>query len=171
MTSTEFEKKVEIDVDIDRISKILDSGIFSIENIRNPLRESAFIEIVIRLQDLLYKCDAVGARVSFTDDIIPQTYKDIRGKDRVVNDITDAVTYIRNAACHIESELNFYDIKRGMSFVFNTLVGKGIFISTPEGDIKSDYADDMCFFYGGQRLYFKRHIIRAFEEAKEALER
>ena len=35
------------------------------------------------------------------------------------------------------------------------------------GDLKltSDYDDDVAFFYGTNRLYLKRHIIRAFEEA------
>lgn len=36
-------------------------------------------------------------------------------------------------------------------------------------ELKSDYDDDAAVFYGKNRLYFKRHIIRAFKEAQELL--
>lgn len=32
-------------------------------------------------------------------------------------------------------------------------------------ELRSDYADDVAVFYGKNRLYLKRHIVRAFEEA------
>ena len=39
------------------------------------------------------------------------------------------------------------------------------------GDVEltSDYEDDIAVFYGVNRLYFKRHIIKAFEESKNLL--
>ncbi|MFQ5431942.1 MAG: hypothetical protein ACE5EN_05500 [Nitrospinota bacterium] len=33
----------------------------------------------------------------------------------------------------------------------------------------SDYNDDTCFFFGAQKIYLKRHIVRAFEESKSKL--
>lgn len=36
-------------------------------------------------------------------------------------------------------------------------------------EIKSEFDDDVCFFFGTQKIYFKRHILRAFEEAKQKL--
>ena len=38
-----------------------------------------------------------------------------------------------------------------------------------EGAIGSDYDDDVCFWFGTNKLYLKRHILRAFEEAKRNL--
>jgi hypothetical protein len=35
--------------------------------------------------------------------------------------------------------------------------------------VQADYDDDVCFFFGVHKLYLKRHIIRAFEEAQEKL--
>jgi hypothetical protein len=36
-------------------------------------------------------------------------------------------------------------------------------------ELKSDYTDDIAVFYGKNRLYLKRHIVRAFEEASTKL--
>lgn len=33
----------------------------------------------------------------------------------------------------------------------------------------SDYADDFCIIFGVQKIYYNRHIIRAFEECKKNL--
>lgn len=34
---------------------------------------------------------------------------------------------------------------------------------------KSDYEDDVCFFFGKAKIYLSRHIIRAYKEATQAL--
>ena len=52
---------------------------------------------------------------------------------------------------------------------FNVVFGKGISMNINGKDFCSDYEDDTCFFFGEQKLYLKRHIIRAFEEAKNYL--
>ncbi len=36
-------------------------------------------------------------------------------------------------------------------------------------ELKSEYEDDAAVFYGMNRIYFKRHIVRAFEESKALL--
>ena len=33
----------------------------------------------------------------------------------------------------------------------------------------SKYQDDICFFFGSHGIYMRRHIVRAFEEAKAKL--
>ena len=57
-----FKTKTEIEIDIDRITQILSCDIFSQQNFQHPLRQSAFIELVIRLRDLLFKCESFGKR-------------------------------------------------------------------------------------------------------------
>ncbi len=37
-------------------------------------------------------------------------------------------------------------------------------------ELKSEYEDDIAVFYGKNRLYFNRHIVRAFKEAKVQLQ-
>jgi hypothetical protein len=36
-------------------------------------------------------------------------------------------------------------------------------------ELKSEYEDDTAVFFGTNRLYFKRHIVRAFNEAQSLL--
>jgi hypothetical protein len=36
--------------------------------------------------------------------------------------------------------------------------------------VGGQYADDVCFAYGGNRVYLKRHILRSLNEAKMLLE-
>lgn len=38
-----------------------------------------------------------------------------------------------------------------------------------EFEQSSQYPDDICFFFGSQGIYLRRHIVRAFEEAKTML--
>lgn len=166
MTKIDFFTKSEIETDIRRIEKILDCGIFSQENARHPLFQSAFIELVIRLRDLLYKSEALGKRIDFTEDVV--VLEDKNG-NKVVEDVTDAVAFVRNAACHIESDKNLLDKDRQIATIFNVAIGKTKLMKINDKELASDYEDDICFFYGEQKLYLKRHIVRAFEEAKKSL--
>ena len=149
-----------------RISEILESKIFNRENWMNPLVQSAFTELVIRLQDLLYKCDHSGNRINFSDDIII-----LKGKhgEEIVKDVTDAINYVRNSVCHIESKRYLLDGKT--VFYFNIAYGKHNVADISGKKLTSDYEDDVCFFFGDQKIYLNRHVIRAFNEAKMVLEK
>jgi hypothetical protein len=151
----DFKTKSEIFTDINRIDTIIKTDIFNKENYEHPLKESAFIDLIIKLRDLLYKSEELGKRIDFKEDIVLKNS---------VEDITDAVIYIRDAACHIHSRNHI--LIKNIVFTFNVVYGKGNMISIPGISPTSDYDDDVCFFYGEQKLYLKRHITRAFNEAK-----
>lgn len=153
-----FDKK-EIESDISRIDEILGSCIFNPENSRNVLLKSAFIEVMICLRDLMYKTQKYSSRVSFSDDVL------IEGR---VKDVTDLIEYIRNTICHIDSDNHFIE-KDNFKFSFCVSYGKVNIMSIGELKLSSDYEDDLCFFFGKQKIYLKRHIVRAFEEGKEKL--
>ena len=148
----------EILVDVLRIKAILGSNIFATQNRKHPLKESAVIELMICLNDLLAKAKQKGLRISFTDDIV------ITPK---IKDITDLVAVIRNAACHIPSgnrHVDDYENRlSGMGY------GKTVLGSFNGVVLESEYEDDIAFFYGHHRIYLARHILRAFKEAKKKL--
>jgi hypothetical protein len=152
---------------IQRIDTILSTDILSQ---RHPLQESAFIEVMIRLNELNHKASAIGKRISFKDDVrqFPQ-----------VTDITDAIREYRDAVCHTRADGHLISPqgqpppKRGnrkknstnySQLTFNVMVGKGILLQTSQYTIESEYGDDVCFLYGAHRLYLKRHIVRNFQE-------
>jgi len=156
-----------------RIQQIIDTRILNAPN-NEPLQESAIIEMIIRLNDLLEAANKIK-RVTFSDDVnlFPG----------VVKDITDAVKKVRDVICHLRGDGQFIapdgspkkrgqKLKSGEVFYqvrFNAVWGKGILFKDSTLTMESEYDDDVCFFYGPHRLYLKRHIIRASEEAKAIL--
>jgi hypothetical protein len=147
---------------IRRIEDIFATNIFAPDNlITNPLGKSAFIEVMICLQDLLAKADKISKRISFKDDV--QVYN-TKAKHK---DITDLVFAIRNSCCHIQSELHKIpptSRAKNIRAKYNVVIGKG----EPELygiKFKSDYPDEICFFYGEHKIYLGRHIVRAYNEA------
>ena len=150
----------DCEVDILRIDQLLSCGIFEPQNLTNILQKSAFIDLMICLRDLLQKTEKYAKRISFTDDVITNEY---------VKDVTDSITAVRNACCHIESNIRLLDNHENRGS-FNVVYGKGNIIKIDDLELKSDYEDDIAFFYGKNRLYMNRHIIRAFKEAKTLLQ-
>lgn len=153
---------------VSRIEEILATNIFVAPY--HPLLQSAFIELLIRLNDLMQKANSLGARISFTDDVA--IYPGVR-------DITDAVRECRAAVCHMYVNSTFITqdglpARRGKTagcseLSFAIVRGQIVLLQTPRYTITSDYQDDICFFYGAHKLYLKRHIVRALEEAKAIL--
>ncbi|MFA7286736.1 MAG: hypothetical protein WC052_03705 [Patescibacteria group bacterium] len=156
MDKDDFFTKDQLRSDMETIKGLLSTGVFSAP-ILQPFQESSFVSIALKLHDLLQKLSALGHRIRFSDDI---------SQDDV--DITDLVSKIRNAICHLNSPENLLDKKTQLKFVFTMIVGKGNAISIGDKIMaSSEYADDIAFYYGAHRLYLKRHLVRAINEAQE----
>lgn len=155
----DFFTKTDIKSDIERIQVLLQTEIFLPANINHPLCKSAFIELLICLRDLMYKAEKYSSRISFDDDVI---------KSDKISDVTDLIKFVRDALCHPDIP-HHYLVKNQIKATFNIAYGKCNFMSFGDITIKSDYEDDICFFFGEQKIYFKRHILRAFEEAQQKL--
>ncbi len=150
----DFFVKSQIRSDIGDVRILLSTGIFNAPVLR-PFQEPVFVSIILKLDDLLQKFRILNQRINFKDDISS-------------GDITDLVNKIRNAICHLNSDENLLDEKTQTKFVFNTLVGKVNAVKIGENIVaKSDYDDDIAFFYGEHRIYLKRHLIRVLNEAIE----
>lgn len=151
----------ECRLDIRRIEEILSTGIFRRDDLGYPLVQSALVEVLICLRDLLYKCDKYASRVAFDDDV---------SKVGKIKDVTDAITDLRNAACHIDSDLR--DVSSGSGTITNMFAisrGSVTGILIAGVPIGGQYQDDVAFIYGGNRVYLNRHILRSFNEAKGLL--
>lgn len=149
----------DIQIDVHRVEELLDCGIFQIRNHRNPLFQSAFIEFMLLLRDLLAKLVKANARLTWTDSVIANKY---------VKDITDLVSSIRDAACHSDSFKRHLDTNQNRAS-FGVMAGKGCLMQIDELKLESEYSDDVAFFYGKNRIYLIRGAIRAYKEACIAL--
>lgn len=155
----DFSSQSEAQHSIRRIEEILKSDIFLPQNSRHPLRESAFIELMICLRDLMKKAEDHATRISFKDDI---------NTDKDTKDVTDTIRHVRDAICHLNSGKRHVDQNQN-KVSFCSMAGKGCMMKIGDIELKSDYDDEVCFFYGKHRLYLKRHIIRAFSEASQLI--
>lgn len=142
-----------------KIEQLLSCGIFEPANSTNILQAAAFIQLMICLRDLLHKTEKYVERISWVDDVTTNEY---------VSDITDAVTAVRDACCHIDSFKRLFDARGGRGS-FNVIYGKGCLAKIGNVELRSDYEDDIAYFYGKNRLYMNRHIVRVFKEARALL--
>ena len=151
MHKDDFFVKTQIESDLNRVITLMDSGIFTTESLQ-VFRESVFTEVMIKLHDLLQKLNKLSQRIVFTDDI--------EGGD----DITDLVSKVRNAVCHMDSGEHLLDKERRIKFTFSIAYGRGCLVAIGNKKTTSDYADDICFFFGENKIYLKRHIVRCVKE-------
>jgi hypothetical protein len=107
----------------------------------------------------MHKAEKYASRISFDDDVI---------KTEKINDITDVVEYVRDALCHLDSD-NHYLEPGEKKATFSIIYGKGSVLTLFGYAQESYYPDDVCFFYGSQKIYLNRHILPAVEEAKSKL--
>jgi hypothetical protein len=151
--------KCEIRESIQRIEELLNSGIFLQKNSRSPFVRSAFIDMLVCLRDLMYKSEKYSSRIIFDDGIV---------KTKGINDVSDTITYVRDALCHLDSD-NHYLEDGNVRASYNVIYSKGCLMNIGNSKQASNYKDDVCFFFGQQKIYLKRHIIRALDEAKKNL--
>lgn len=156
----DFYTKSDIEDSFDRIDKLLGCGIFDPNHREDPLVRSALTELLILIRDLMEKVKL------FADELIDFT-DDINIKDNIQN-VSEAITFVRNAVCHVDSKNHNHDMCNAR-LKFNIAYGKGTSIKLGDVEMKSDYEDDVCFFFGHQKLYLKRHLERAYLEAKDKL--
>jgi len=152
----DIQDKQDCELTIRRIHELLSSGIFERIKSGHFLQQSAFIDLMICMRDLMHKTEKYAGRISFTDDILTNDY---------VKDVTDAITAVRDACCHIDSFKKLFD-DRGNRGSYMVAYRKCDLMKIDDLELKSEYQDDIAVFYGKNRLYFKRHIVRAFQEAQ-----
>lgn len=162
-------RNADITNDIKRIQAVLETDIFEPNNRTNPLKQAAFTEIIVCLHDLLQKAKGLKVPITFRDDI-PQNILNKAGNPM---DITDYVSFIRNAVCHISSKTNTLSKtdKHEIGVTFSIIRGKvgPLFFIEGKTFLESPYEDDFCFVFGNHKLYYHRHILRAYAEAVQNL--
>lgn len=145
---------------IKRIPEIVNTKIFNVENSGNPLLQSAIVEMLVNLKDLMEKAKMFGSRINFTDDINVMPH---------VRDVTDTITYMRDCGCHLHIPQHFLDETKQVGLSFLLFYGSGFGPEINGVRIGSDYDDEFMLAMGTQKLYLGRHVLRAYEEAKAQL--
>ncbi len=152
MTDLELQKR-ELLSETRRCAELFNSQVFTKHQL---FTQSAFIEILIRLNYVLQELGKKNNRIVWVDDV---------QIDQNIKDITSLVRYLRNAACHSDSKKNYIS-NSSIKFVFNTFVGKlpNAIKAGKNISLGNEYQDDIAFYYGDKRIYLVRHIKRLLEE-------
>lgn len=156
MNKDDFFIKSQIESDFRRVAELVNTGVFSASVLR-VFQEAVFTEVMIKLHDLLQKLNLLKERISFTDDID-------------LGDITDLVSNVRNAVCHMESGEHKLKGSQQIKFSFNIAYGKVNLMSVGKKKLTSDYQDDICFFFGENKIYLKRHVVRCIQESEKKIQ-
>jgi hypothetical protein len=159
MTELDFFTKSDVKNAFKRVEELLNCGIFQKKNSRNVLFQAAFIELLIALRDLMYKTEKYSSRIAFDDDV---------KKTEKIKDVSDLIKHVRDALCHPDSEDHYIEVGN-IKATFFVVFGRGSLLKIGDFEQLSEYEDDICFFFGLQSIYLKRHIVRAFDEAKSKL--
>lgn len=126
------------------IEALLATEIFSSAESHGPLFRAAYVWLILNVHDLLQDLDRTGARVVHVAE-----------SDE---DITDLIARARYAIVHSAGGAK----KRGSG-------SPKRFIVTIGAD--SGHADDIAIETGSARVLVRRHAVRAFEAARDALAR
>jgi hypothetical protein len=140
-----------------RIEDILNTDIFEKGNYRHPLVKSAFIDLIICLDDLMSKVKYYCKKIDFTDDVLDTTELQEHPRKKV-KDVTDLINFVRHAVCHINEDNRVHSFKTKSPSKERQ---GGMF-----KEMQSKYEGDQTFAFGEHLIYLDRHIIRAFQEAK-----
>ena len=143
--------KRDLESETQRCVDLLKSNIFTEHQI---FTQSAFIEILIRLNYILQELSKKSNRITWDDDV--QT-------DQNIKDITDLVNTLRNAACHSDSPRNYIN-NSSIKFVFNIVDKSPNAVRIGSISLGNEYSDDRAFYYGDKRIYRERHIKRLLKE-------
>jgi hypothetical protein len=156
----------EVRADMITIERIIESGVLESDP-KSPFLEDSFTRLMICLRDLLVKSsEYANKHVNFNDDIIRSPV----GARKRIRNISHLVEFMRDAVSH--PHIDNHMLTDRVSHSFGRVQGRNFPLIRVGGvslDPPFDYDDDIVFTFGYQRIYLKRHIIRAFEEAKNNL--
>jgi hypothetical protein len=133
---------------------LIATGVFSREPHPMVSFQASVVLMLMATNDLLQRASRMGARVDWREGIPQAPAK---------ADVTDVISWMRNAACHTGSNRSVLD---GNRFVFNVLRGKGVKMKGGDAVLECEYDDDLAVFFGSTRIYLHRQLIAAFNDAK-----
>lgn len=125
-----------------------------------PAHRSIFTKLMIDLNALCSMARNHAGWQPFNDEIIVM---------KGVSDVLHAIDWVRDGLCHPEREkFGAYrqDSSEGSRIELLVIQGN---MALWRGGPENPHADDLAVFFGPQRLFWKRHLTRAFTEARAKL--
>ena len=122
--------------------------------------QARWLELILAVSDLVRQASLAGKRISFTEEVSTQNDS---------QDITNLLDVMRQGAFMVQTSTF---TQGGLTFLtpqFNHVdgVSSGQFVNGLV--FNCPHANDQAFFIGQDRIYFYRHLLRAYLEASRYL--
>ncbi|GAB3886460.1 hypothetical protein [Spirosoma agri] len=153
--------KAQLDQNLMAIDQHVHEPAFNRDVAYTTKTQSLFIELVNLESDLLEQAEQAGKRVDFFDEV---------GTNGKIQDITSLIYAMRQSVNTINANQNTPETNTAVVPVINHFYGAGNGYFPNGLFFRCDHDDDLAFFVGQDRIYFHRHLVRAFTEAKAYLQ-
>jgi hypothetical protein len=148
---------------IDKLNKIANLFVSKVFKSSTPFTRQSqahWLELIRLVSDLVRQSSLTGHRISFTEEVSIQDE---------ARDITSLLDMMRQSAHLVSSvtaaQRDLLFLSPQLNYVAGAGVGQfanGLFFSCPHGD-------ELSFYIGHDRIYFYRHLMRAYLEASRHL--
>lgn len=120
----------------------------------------SWFELIRGVSDLVRQAERVGKRICFTDEVSPQhRHQDITS----LLDVMRQSTHVVGPLSPNQQHLSFISpLLNQVNGVGSGQFANGLFFVCP-------HANEQAFFIGQDRIYFYRHLMRAYLEAGQYL--
>ena len=143
------------------IDQMLHQHVFNRTAAFTNVTRTLFVGLIPLLGDLLQQSEQAGKRIDFLDEV---------GTNGKIQDITSLLAAMRRSLYNFAGSVSK---DPGLTIVdpaINHFYGAGVGYFANGLFFRCDHDDELAFFVGYDRVFFFRHLVRAFNEAKMYLQ-
>lgn len=163
INSTKTWTRHQLNANLDQVEQLLNQPCFRRDAAFTSLTQSLFIDLILFEEKVLQQAEQAGRRIDFSDEV---------GTNGRVEDITSLI--------HIMSQ-SVYDFSKKstgriaetqiLTPFINHFYGAGVGYFSNGLFFACEHDDELAFFVDRNRVFFYRHLTRAFDEAKRYLQK
>ena len=151
----------ELNKNLDQIEQLLNQTCFKRDAIYTSLTQSSFIKLINLEAKLLRQAQQAGKRIDFLDEV---------GTNGRIEDITSLITMMSQFAFDFDKQTDNIRQEKILTPDINHFYGAGVGYFSNGLFFSCNHDDELAFFVGRNRIFFYRHLVRAFDEAKTYLQ-
>lgn len=160
--STESWTPTQLNSHLNHLEQCLQNDCFKRDALFTDLTQSLFSRLIIDVDDLLQQAQRAGKRIDFLDEV---------GTNGRIEDITSLIHSIRQAVSTVDKPTQTSTPNQEVDGpVINHFYGAGVGYFANGLFFTCSHEDELAFFVDRNRIYFHRHLVRAFGEAKTYLQ-
>jgi hypothetical protein len=152
--------KQQVTQQLIRTRRLLGSDVFTSKAPFSADTQAGWIELILAVSDLVRQSSLAGKRINFTNDV------NMSGGQK---DVTDLLDTMRNSAYVVKANPLTQSDLTIIHPAFNQLTGSGRGNFANGLFFSSSHKYEKAFFIGRDRIFFYRHLMRAFIEASRYL--